>query len=332
MVVVFAASACWQDLGATADRPANTQLTPITPSRTATTTSATSTTPVRRMPNAGADRRGDQVGGSGRTGGCRPVPRRAATRQHRPTRRRRRVHHTVGHHLHDRCQARHTGTGLPGGPDRPATQPPDVYGVWKGGWVDFDGAGVQVGSAHGDPGRFSSGQGPELPYDRSLSFGDYRCRTDETALFCVNYAHQSAVRFSAGGIDTYACARQLTRRPVSACSTSASARRRGPDRHAPRRCPASGSHAPERVSASWASACAWRRVSSGSTSSSTSASISAPANASGLDSPRPHRDDRPAWRRRCRPVPGRHRRAIAPNTSRAALTITTTIRPASAAR
>ena len=67
-----------------------------------------------------------------------------------------------------------------------------------------------MGSAHGDPGRFSNGQGPELPYDRSLSFGDYRCRTDETALFCVNYAHQSAVRFSAGGIDTYACARQLT--------------------------------------------------------------------------------------------------------------------------
>ena len=44
----------------------------------------------------------------------------------------------------------------------PPPQPADVYGAWKGGWVDFDGAAVQVGSAHGDPGRFGAGQGPPL--------------------------------------------------------------------------------------------------------------------------------------------------------------------------
>lgn len=92
----------------------------------------------------------------------------------------------------------------------PPPRPPDVYGQWKGGWVDFDGATVQVGSGHGDPGRFASGQGRELPYDASLSFGDYRCRTDSGALVCVNYAHHSAVRLAAGGVDAFACARQVT--------------------------------------------------------------------------------------------------------------------------
>ncbi len=92
----------------------------------------------------------------------------------------------------------------------PPPQPPDVYGQWKGGWVDFDGSSVEVGSSHGDPGRFGYGQGPQFPPGKSLSFGDYRCRTDETVLVCVNYAHHSAVRLSADGVDTYACARQVS--------------------------------------------------------------------------------------------------------------------------
>lgn len=92
----------------------------------------------------------------------------------------------------------------------PPPRPPDVYGQWKGGWVDFDGSTVQVGSAHGDPGRFGNGQGAPLPDGKSLSFGDYRCRADATALFCVNYARQAAVRFADSGIDAYACARQVT--------------------------------------------------------------------------------------------------------------------------
>jgi hypothetical protein len=92
----------------------------------------------------------------------------------------------------------------------PPPQPADIYGVWKGGWVDFDGATVQVGSAHGDPGRFSAGQGSPLPADRSLSFGDFRCRTDTSVLVCVNYARQTAVYYSDAGIDTYGCTRQAT--------------------------------------------------------------------------------------------------------------------------
>ena len=89
----------------------------------------------------------------------------------------------------------------------PPPQPPDIYGVWKGGWVDYDGTSVVIGSAHGDPGRFALGQGMPLPEGRSLSFGDFRCRTDETALICANFAHRTAVRYSDDGIDTYGCDR-----------------------------------------------------------------------------------------------------------------------------
>ena len=89
----------------------------------------------------------------------------------------------------------------------PPPQPPDIYGVWKGGWVDYDGTSVVVGSAHGDPGRFALGQGAPLPPDLSLSFGDFRCRTDSTALVCANFAHQTAVRYTDAGIDTYGCTR-----------------------------------------------------------------------------------------------------------------------------
>lgn len=90
----------------------------------------------------------------------------------------------------------------------PPPAPPDVYGVWKGGWVDFDGASVRVGSAHGDPGRFSAGQGPPLPLGGSLSFGDFRCRADSTTLVCVNYTTRTAVRYSDDGIEPFGCTRQ----------------------------------------------------------------------------------------------------------------------------
>lgn len=90
----------------------------------------------------------------------------------------------------------------------PPSQPPDIYGVWKGGWVDFDGGTVQIGSAHGDPGRFSAGQGAPLPAGGSLSFGDFRCRTDASTLVCVNYARQTAVRYSDDGVAPYGCTRQ----------------------------------------------------------------------------------------------------------------------------
>lgn len=95
----------------------------------------------------------------------------------------------------------------------PPPQPPDIYGAWKGGWVDYDGTSVQVGSAHGDPGRFALGQGAPLPQDRSLSFGDFRCRNDSSTLVCGNFAHQTAVRYSDDGIDTYGCTR--TQQPAA---------------------------------------------------------------------------------------------------------------------
>ena len=90
----------------------------------------------------------------------------------------------------------------------PPAQPADVYGAWKGGWVDFDGAGVRVGSAHGDPGRFAVGRGAPLPQGNSLSFGDFRCRADVTTLVCVDYARKTGVRYSDDGIETYGCTRQ----------------------------------------------------------------------------------------------------------------------------
>lgn len=95
----------------------------------------------------------------------------------------------------------------------PPPRPADVYGEWKGGWVDFPGATLDVGSAHGDPGPFSDGFGSELPYGEALNFGDYRCRTDPAGLFCVNYAHQSAARLSEAGIEPFGCLRDVSPPP-----------------------------------------------------------------------------------------------------------------------
>lgn len=103
--------------------------------------------------------------------------------------------------------AKHTGgalaclVSLTNPPPAPAT----AYGQWQGGWISFDGMNLQVGSARADPGPFINGNGPELSNGDSLSFGDYRCRADQAGLYCVNYAHQSAVRFSPGGIEPFGC-------------------------------------------------------------------------------------------------------------------------------
>jgi hypothetical protein len=92
----------------------------------------------------------------------------------------------------------------------PPLQPSDVYGQWKGNWVDFGGPSIEIGSAHGDPGRFVNGTGPELPYGDALAFGDYRCRSDPAGLYCVNYAHQSAARFSDAGVVPFGCLQKVT--------------------------------------------------------------------------------------------------------------------------
>ena len=91
----------------------------------------------------------------------------------------------------------------------PPPRPDTAYGEWKGGWVDFDGTNLQVGSARADPGPFINGNGAELASGDSLSFGDYRCRADQAGLFCVNYAHQSAVRFATAGIQPFGCLRSV---------------------------------------------------------------------------------------------------------------------------
>lgn len=105
--------------------------------------------------------------------------------------------------------AQHTGgalaclVNLTNPPPAPAT----AYGQWHGGWVDFDGVHLQIGSARADPGPFLSGNGAELTQGDSLSFGDYRCRADQSGLYCVNYAHQSAARFGPAGVEPFGCLR-----------------------------------------------------------------------------------------------------------------------------
>lgn len=86
-------------------------------------------------------------------------------------------------------------------------KPADVEGQWIAGWLDFEGSTLDIGSLHGDPGRFTYGDGAELPDGQSLAFGDYRCRADAAAVICVNYAHQSGFRVSDTGIEPLGCLR-----------------------------------------------------------------------------------------------------------------------------
>ena len=95
----------------------------------------------------------------------------------------------------------------------PPPRPPDFPTAWKDNWVDFDGTVVDVGSGHGDPGPFADGTGAELSAGRSLAFGDYRCRADPSGLYCVDYAHQSAIRLSKAGIQPYGCLEKVTPPP-----------------------------------------------------------------------------------------------------------------------
>ncbi len=91
----------------------------------------------------------------------------------------------------------------------PPPPAPDTYGKWIGGWVDFDGSTLAVGSAHADPGRFNVGEGPELAYGSALKFGDYQCRADQAGVICVNYAHQSGARFAERGVQPFGCLRPV---------------------------------------------------------------------------------------------------------------------------
>ncbi len=91
----------------------------------------------------------------------------------------------------------------------PPTEPANAYGHWIGGWSDFDGSTLSVGSTHADPGPFAAGKGAELAYGTSLRFGDFQCRSDPDGLFCVNFAHRSGVKFADSGVEPLGCLKMV---------------------------------------------------------------------------------------------------------------------------
>jgi len=98
----------------------------------------------------------------------------------------------------------------------PPPPPAQGEGMWQPGWIEFSGTGLSVGSLRGDPGPFASGTGTELSAGRSLAFGDNRCRSDVAGLYCVDYAHRSAVRIAADGVSAYGCLAEVAPPPESA--------------------------------------------------------------------------------------------------------------------
>ncbi|HXR41195.1 MAG TPA: hypothetical protein VN738_02240 [Acidothermaceae bacterium] len=91
----------------------------------------------------------------------------------------------------------------------PPPRPADAQTHWAGGWVDFDGTSLSVGGLHGDPGPFVNGDGPQLPYGKSLKFFDYQCRVDQVGLYCADLVHQSAARYSDAGIEPFGCLKSV---------------------------------------------------------------------------------------------------------------------------
>lgn len=89
----------------------------------------------------------------------------------------------------------------------PPPKPTVVDGNWVSGWLDFPGDELTLGSVHGDPGIFSYGDGTVLPDGQSLTFGDYRCRAEKSAVYCVNYLHRSGFAFSDAGVLPFGCLR-----------------------------------------------------------------------------------------------------------------------------
>ncbi|MBB2993014.1 hypothetical protein FHR72_004521 [Mycolicibacterium iranicum] len=101
-------------------------------------------------------------------------------------------------------------------PTAPAPRPAQAEGVWKPGWTEFTGTTLSVGALRGDPGPFAAGTGTELAAGQSLAFGDNRCRSDSSGLYCVNYAHRAAVRIAAAGVVPFGCLAALAPPPESA--------------------------------------------------------------------------------------------------------------------
>lgn len=195
-------------------RPAGQASPSTTPSTTPSSTGSTTTSATTSAPEPGATV-GEAISlGAGRRAGRRGrFPGRAGRHQHTAGRGRR-LHHTGRDELHDRPPARVGRPGLPGQPGRPATGSAGHLRGLEGRLGEFRRRRSAYRVPPGDPGRFAAGQGAPLPPDRSLSFGDYRCRTDASALVCVNYARQTAVRYSDDGIDAYGCTRQTPPAPA----------------------------------------------------------------------------------------------------------------------
>ncbi|MGK8520681.1 hypothetical protein ACRS6B_03560 [Nocardia asteroides] len=91
----------------------------------------------------------------------------------------------------------------------PAPAPGEGFGQWFGGYVTYSGQRLTVGQFRGDPGLFIHGEGQTLPYDSTLTFGDYACRLATTGLTCVNPASGSGVQMSSDGVLPLGCLREI---------------------------------------------------------------------------------------------------------------------------
>lgn len=87
----------------------------------------------------------------------------------------------------------------------PPPRPQENEGNWIGGWVEYTGVRVGIGSFHGDPGPFIRGKGDALPYGSVIGYRDYRCRMDVDGLTCVNPSTKSGVLMSSAGVVGFGC-------------------------------------------------------------------------------------------------------------------------------
>ncbi|MEU1548991.1 hypothetical protein [Nocardia sp. NPDC005745] len=91
----------------------------------------------------------------------------------------------------------------------PAPAPGEGFGNWFGGYVTYSGQRMTVGQFRGDPGLFIHGTGQTLPYDSTLTFGDYLCRLATTGLTCVNPTTRTGVQMSSEGVVPLGCLREV---------------------------------------------------------------------------------------------------------------------------
>ncbi|WP_405137701.1 hypothetical protein [Nocardia sp. NBC_01388] len=123
----------------------------------------------------------------------------------------------------DRAASSSTGLSCLVQLDNPPPKPSDNHGNWVGGWVDYPGSTVGVGSLHGDPGQFTSGTGNTLGYGSRITFGDYDCRMDSTGLLCADQSAGSGLQVSSSGAVPFGCLSKTTTPEYGlsyACDTS----------------------------------------------------------------------------------------------------------------